>query len=345
MSSRIGGNRRIRVPARAVLLLCLIGPSAAFGQEARIKASPASEIPGHTGAVNSLAWSPDGGLLASAGADRTCRVWDPSGGSPPAVVAIPAAAWGVSWAPDSRRFTAASVDSALRIFRRDGTLEREVRLEASGAYCVSWSPGGPLVAAGLSTGSVLLLHADTGRGTTFPVSDGSEGLSTQIIALAWSPDGRRIAAGGMDFVVRILDPETGRIERELRAPGEARKDVNGLAWSPDGTRIAVCQQDGRVRIWNAGTGALEAAWPQTGGWLRAVAWSPDGKYLATAGNGRDIAVRDGSDGRILATIPAHRSPVWSLAWSPDGSRLASGSGQYATAGGDCSIRIWDVRRE
>jgi WD40 repeat protein len=261
------------------------------------------------------------------------------------MVAFPAAVWGMSWAPDSRRFAAASVDSVLRIVRGDGTLEREVRLEASGAYCVSWSPCGPRVAAGLSSGAVLVLDAETGGGSSFPVSDGSEGLSTQIIALAWSPDGRRIAAGGMDFVVRILDPETGKIEREFRAPGEARKDVNGLAWSPDGTRIAVCQQDGRVRIWNAGTGVLEAAYPQAGGWLRAVAWSPDGRYLATAGNGRDIAVRDGTDGRILATLPAHRSPVWSLAWSPDGSRLASGSGQYATAGGDCSIRIWDVTRE
>src|SRR5204863_5241476 len=37
--------------------------------------SPIRTLPGHSGLVNSLAFSPDGKLLASGGMDRSLRIW------------------------------------------------------------------------------------------------------------------------------------------------------------------------------------------------------------------------------------------------------------------------------
>jgi len=75
---------------------------------------------GHTGAVFSLAWSPDGKRIASASQDETIRIWDAATGQE--VVTFrnhPGSHRCVAWSPDGRRLASGSYASDLRLWEAE----------------------------------------------------------------------------------------------------------------------------------------------------------------------------------------------------------------------------------
>jgi dipeptidyl aminopeptidase/acylaminoacyl peptidase len=73
---------------------------------------------GHDRVVRSLAWSPDGRLLATASADRTVRVWDATGAGKPLVLrGHEAEVRSVAWSADGRTLVTASGDKTARLWK------------------------------------------------------------------------------------------------------------------------------------------------------------------------------------------------------------------------------------
>ncbi|OAA53063.1 actin cortical patch [Niveomyces insectorum RCEF 264] len=76
----------------------------------------------HTGFVFGAAFSPDGMLLVTVGADRRIQLYDGKTGEPTATVngsgedGHTGSIFAVSWAPDSRRFVTASADQTVRVW-------------------------------------------------------------------------------------------------------------------------------------------------------------------------------------------------------------------------------------
>src|SRR5258708_21773324 len=86
-----------------------------------IRRPPRSTLFPYTTLFRSLAFSPDGGLLASGGVDATVRLWDPKLGTPLEDLPHPGPVFSLAWSPDGRLLASGSFDGQIRVWEMQQT--------------------------------------------------------------------------------------------------------------------------------------------------------------------------------------------------------------------------------
>jgi WD40 repeat protein len=333
-----------------------------------------NRLRGHVDAVQSVQFSHDGDLLASASNDRTAIVWDVATGQRREELrGHGGRVWGVDFSPDDRTLYTAGLDGTLLTWDLQGErrwipnlpVAEPVRHATASAL---GSPTGEAVAYISSPFSVQFLDVATGH--PGPVIDAAVG---DFGAWSWRPDGRRFATAGDDGFVRVWDWRTGELVAERHvAPGH----IAGLDYSGDGKHLLVGERAGAIYRIDAETLEPDGkpvqldlvivfayVAPQA---RRAIAlsgdefavvdlvegrlvhrgqvgfvpgysdFSPDGRRVAVGGGlSGEVRLLDIDSGEWLGpTRIAHSGTTSSVAYAPDGAT-------FATAGADGRVALWD----
>ncbi len=284
-------------------------------------------LEGHTDGVQSVAFSPDGQMLASGSWDSTIRLWNPNTAQQKNLLIGHTNIVSVAFSPDGQTLVSGSWDRSIRLWQtHTGKLKRTLPTQKGSVASVTFSPDGSTLASAGAYQTILLWNT-----TTWQVERELAGHTELVEVVMFSQNGEMLASASRDQTIRLWDPHTGKQIRTL----PATSPVNRLAFSPDGGTLASGSWDKTIRLWDPHTGKLKRTLPNQGSWVNPVAFSPDGGTLVIGNRG--ISLWDIETGEYKKPLAEDIGDAVCLAFSPDGDTLASGSGNG-------TVRLWDFTR-
>ncbi|MBD2540753.1 serine/threonine protein kinase [Coleofasciculus sp. FACHB-SPT36] len=274
-------------------------------------------LTGHSNYVNSVAFSPDGQILASGSEDNTIKLWQLGTGKEiRTLTGHSESVNSIAFSPDGQLLASGSSDKTIKLWlpstgKETLTLAGHSNLGQthlnsrflfrSGFHefiSINTQRIKPLLSGQFKNKMRLRCHFDSVRSVTF------------------SPDGQILASGSMDDTIKLWQLGTGK---EIRTLTNYSYSVSrSVAFSPDGQILASGsleeeEEEETIKLWQLGTGKEIGILTGHSHTVYSVAFSPDGQILASGSGDDTIKLWQLGTGQEIRTLTGHSYPVIAIA--------------------------------
>ncbi len=289
----------------------------------------------HKNSVTSVAFSPNGKLMASGDRGKNIILWDVAAGKQHRTLTdLQAPVSSVAFSPDGKTLATGNLNKQIILWDvASGQPTRTLTGHTDRVTSVAFNSDGTLLASGSKDNSVILWNPTTGlkRQTL-------TGHSNEVTCVAFSPDGKILASGSKDQSVIRWDVAAGR---QFGQPLAGHNDeVLSLAFSASGKMLASGGADGAILKWDAAGQQLGQQLGQllTGrnNPITCLAFSSD-DILASGDDKGSIILWDAATKRVRSQpLTNHQGAINSIAFNPANSK------QFASAGDDAKLILWKI---
>jgi WD40 repeat protein/transcriptional regulator with XRE-family HTH domain len=297
---------------------------------------------GHTNWVWSLAFSPEGDILASGSDDCTLRLWDvKDGNSIDVIEGHTLDVFALAISTDGQLLVSAGQDQAVRLWNLQGQSLKTLRGCTSGIRSLSLSPNDQTLASRGQDEMIHLWHLRLDDDLTPLRPAKTFHIATMAISsLSFSPDGQTVATNGQDGSIFVWDVLTGHLNQWSGHDAP----VWAAIFNPKGQTLASSSYDRTVRLWDMQTHqCLQVLRGHKNG-IRAIAFDREGQRLASGSFDQTIRLWNLQTGECLRMLQGHTGGIHALAFYSIDVNPPSGKGQHlASCGFDRTIRLWDLQ--
>jgi WD40 repeat protein len=328
----------------------------------------------HSGWVRSIAFSPDGEVLASASSDRTIKLWDyETGDCLRTYTGHQGSIYSIAFSVAGDLIVSGSGDRTVKFWDCYGdTCVKTLYGQTNEVCCVAVNSDNQTIAC-VSLDQTMRLwnyhnsqclktwygHTDWALPVAFStdgnfLASGSndktvrlwhwqtgeclktlQGHTDFIYSVAFHPSEAILASGSTDLSIRLWQVQSGECFQVLQGHTDW---ICAIAFHPSEPILASASADCTVKLWNIHTGQCLKTLAGHTEKLLGTAFSPDGTLLASCGVDQMIKLWDIPSARCIKTLQGHTSRIWGVAFSPDGSLLASCST-------DQTIKLWNIHTQ
>jgi WD40 repeat protein len=206
----------------------------------------AHTITGHSDCIYAVAFSPDGGTLATASYDKLIKLWDVATAKEIRTLKEHIdSIYAIAFTPDGKRLVSGAADRSVKVWDvTTGARLYTMSEPTDGINTIALSPDGSRVAAGGLDKTIRVWRLGDKTGT---IENTLIAHEDSILKIAWSPDGKYLVSSSADRSIKLFRAAD---LTEVRTFPNQPDWVFGLEFAPDGKSFAAGRFNGSIEIYD-----------------------------------------------------------------------------------------------